>query len=175
MKRPDRAPTVLCISQGFYPEDLKQAWLRDGEYITYLNTSRKPLYKENLNFSEVSWNYSKNTDGSYSLTSYLHLSSNITVDSCWVNHSTLSQPIIVNVSSTVCTEREERLTGIFNKLTDFQIRFDCKILWWCIHCILFSDALSSVTGISCGVIAGIGLITAGCYQCFSKFHYASFT
>lgn len=128
MKRPDRAPTVLCISQGFYPDDLKQAWLRDGEYITYLNTSRKPLYKENLNFSEVSWNYSKNTDGSYSLTSYLHLSSNITVDSCWVNHSTLSQPIIVNVSSTVCTEKEERLTGIFNKLTDFQIRFDCKIL-----------------------------------------------
>ncbi|XP_053501410.1 uncharacterized protein LOC128620439 isoform X2 [Ictalurus furcatus] len=110
VKGPDGAPTVLCASEGFYPADLKQAWFRDGEYISYLNASLRPLYKENVISSDISWNYSKNTDGSYRVTSYLHLSSNITVYYCWVNHSTLSQPIIVNISSTECTEREEKLT-----------------------------------------------------------------
>lgn len=115
VERPDGATTVLCSSHGFYPADFMQAWLRNGEYIRYLNISLKPLYKEKLNSSDINWNYSKNTDGSYSITSYLHLPSSIAEQAmyyCWVNHSTLSQPIMVNMSSTECIERKEPLTGI---------------------------------------------------------------
>ncbi|XP_034168690.2 uncharacterized protein LOC113543651 [Pangasianodon hypophthalmus] len=140
VKGPDGAPRVLCTSEGFYPPDQKQAWLRDGEYISYQNTSLRPLY-ENLNFSDG--DDSKYTDGSYIVKSYLHLSSNISVYYCWVNHSTLSQPITVNISSTECTERKETLTG----------------------------GVLSVTGISCGILASIGLILAGCYQCLRRRTY----
>ncbi|KAK3521802.1 hypothetical protein QTP70_018282, partial [Hemibagrus guttatus] len=95
---------MLCTSEGFYPDDLKQAWLRDGKYISYMNTSLRQIHKENLNSSHVSWNYKNNTDGSYSVRSYLHLSSDLAVFYCWVNHSTLSQPITIRISSTECTE-----------------------------------------------------------------------
>lgn len=111
---PDRTPTIHCASEGFYPTDLKQAWLRDGEYISYLNTSLPPTYEENLSTSLINWNFRNNIDGSYSLISYLHLSSNIAhqvMFYCWVNHSTLSKPITVNISSTECAETEEALTG----------------------------------------------------------------
>ncbi|KAK3521274.1 hypothetical protein QTP70_002920 [Hemibagrus guttatus] len=71
VKRPDKAPTILCAAEGFYPADLEQVWLRDGEYINYLKTSLECPYEENLNTSDINCNYRNNTDGSYSLTSYL--------------------------------------------------------------------------------------------------------
>ncbi|KAM9455390.1 tyrosine-protein phosphatase non-receptor type substrate 1-like isoform 2-T2 [Clarias gariepinus] len=109
----DGAPTMLCAAEGFYPADLKQSWLTDGEYISYLNTSLTPTYDENLTSFHASRNYSKNRDGSYDVTSYLHPSRTITVYYCWVNHSGLSKPILVNISSAQCTERKEAFTGLF--------------------------------------------------------------
>ncbi|KAG7322368.1 hypothetical protein KOW79_013714 [Hemibagrus wyckioides] len=74
----DGAPTMLCASEGFYPADLKQAWLRDGEYISYMNTAlQRPTYEETLSTSHINWINRNNTDGSYSLLSYLHLSADI--------------------------------------------------------------------------------------------------
>ncbi|XP_060752522.1 tapasin-related protein-like isoform X2 [Tachysurus vachellii] len=117
VKEPDGTPTMLCATEGFYPADLKQAWLRDGEYISYLNTSlQRPNYDENLSTSHINWTFKNNTDGSYSLMSYLHLSSNIAEQVmyfCWVNHSTLIEPITVIMSSDECTETEAEFTGIF--------------------------------------------------------------
>ncbi|XP_053331817.1 uncharacterized protein LOC128505434 isoform X2 [Clarias gariepinus] len=133
VKRPDGVPTMLCVAEGFYPADLQQAWLRDGEYISSPNISLTPIYKENLN-SDVTRNSSKNSNGIYSVTSYLHVSSNITVYYCWVNHSSLSQPTVVNISLTECTEGTEPLPGVL-----------------------------SVTGITCGLMATVMLIFAGCY------------
>ncbi|GAA6096463.1 uncharacterized protein LOC113543640 [Tachysurus ichikawai] len=115
VKRPDRAPTILYAAEDFYSADLEQVWLRDGECISYMNTSLKCPYEENQNTSDINWNYRNNTDGSYSLTSYLHLSSQTPQNMiyiCWVNHSTLSQPITANISSTECTEREQASIGI---------------------------------------------------------------
>ncbi|KAK3521805.1 hypothetical protein QTP70_018279, partial [Hemibagrus guttatus] len=116
VKGPDGAPTMLCASEGFYPADLKQAWLRDGEYISYMNTAlQRPTYEENLSTSHINWTYRNNTDGSYSLMSHLHLSSDIAEQAmyyCWVNHTTLSKPITVIISSTECTEREVEFTGL---------------------------------------------------------------
>lgn len=122
VKRPDRSSTILCAAKGFYPADLEQVWLRDGEYMSYLNTSLECSYGENLNTSDINCNYWNNTDGSYSLTSYLSSQTPQKVMYyCWVNHSTLSQPITVNISSTECTEREEALTGICFQFRIFQI------------------------------------------------------
>lgn len=116
VKEPDGAPTMLCATEGIYPADLKQAWLRDGEYISYLNTSlQRPIYEENLSTSHINWTFKNNTDGSYSLMSYLHLSLNIAEQVmyfCWVNHSTLIEPITVIMSSDECTEREAEFTGM---------------------------------------------------------------
>ncbi|XP_058268344.1 uncharacterized protein LOC131367116 [Hemibagrus wyckioides] len=112
----DGAPTMLCASEGFYPAGLKQAWLRDGEYISYMNTAlQRPTYEETLSTSHINWTYRNNTDGSYSLLSYLHLSADIkeqVMYYCWVNHTTLSKPITVIMSSTECTEREVEFTGM---------------------------------------------------------------
>lgn len=126
----DGVPTVLCTSERFYPADLTQAWLRDGKYINYLNTSLILPNTENLNYSNFIWNYRKNTDGSYSVTSYLHLSSDRAVFYCRVNHSTLTKPITVNISSTECTDRggDDTPAGI----EIFGVRFDYTILWWCL-------------------------------------------
>lgn len=115
VKGPDGFPRVLCSSEGFYPADLKQVWLRGREEVSYLITSLRLQNTENQNSSDVSWNYSNNTDGSYSVTSHLYLGSNVAeqvIFYCWVNHSTLNQPIIANISSTECIERKESLTGI---------------------------------------------------------------
>ncbi|KAK2823452.1 hypothetical protein Q7C36_020052 [Tachysurus vachellii] len=140
----DGVPTLLCTSERFYPADLTQTWLRDGKYINYLNTSLILPNTENLTYSHFNWNYRKNTDGSYSVTSYLHLSSDRAVFYCWVNHSTLTQPITVNISSTECTERRGDDTPA---------------------------VVLSFTGIICGMMAGIGLILSGCYLCFRKRTY----
>ncbi|KAF5892636.1 H-2 class II histocompatibility antigen, A-D beta chain-like isoform X2, partial [Clarias magur] len=133
VKWQDGASTVLCAAEGFYPADLQQSWLRDEEYISSPNISLTHLFKGNLN-SDVSRNYSTHSNGIYNFTSYLHVSSSITVYYCWVNHSSLSQPIVVNISSTECTEGAESLTGVL-----------------------------SVTGITCGLMATVMLIFAGCY------------
>ncbi|KAI4885540.1 hypothetical protein NFI96_022481 [Prochilodus magdalenae] len=107
----DSAHFALCTSEGFYPAALEQVWIRHGEFITYLNSSL--TNREYLNYSKVQLNSSINTDGSHSLTSYLHLSPTTeqVLYSCWVNHSSLSQPITVNISSTECYETEEQTTG----------------------------------------------------------------
>ncbi|XP_046717502.1 uncharacterized protein LOC124393611 isoform X2 [Silurus meridionalis] len=133
-KGPGGSLTMLCTSKGFYPYELKQAWLRSEKPNSYQNSSVV------LNSSDIRWKQIHNTDGTWSITSSLPLSSGLGVYYCWVNHSALSQPIIVNITSTECTEIKERLTVL----------------------------VTLVSGISCGVIAGIGLILAGCYKCSRK-------
>uniref|UniRef100_A0A8B9GSX9 Ig-like domain-containing protein n=1 Tax=Astyanax mexicanus TaxID=7994 RepID=A0A8B9GSX9_ASTMX len=86
---------ILCASEGFYPAAVEQAWIRDGEFITYLNIS--------------------NTFTHTNLSLYLHLltlTPEQVIYSCWVNHSSLSQPITVNISSTECSEKEDVWTGM---------------------------------------------------------------
>ncbi|XP_072514292.1 uncharacterized protein [Salminus brasiliensis] len=144
VKGPDGVPTVLCTSEGFYPAAVEQAWIRDGDFITYLNTSHTDTQTQHLNTSAVHWNSSINTDGSHSLSSYLQLLTHTTrqvMFSCWVNHSSLNQPIAVNMSSIECSEEEEELTGV----------------------------IFIVAGISFGVLTGISFVTDIPYLCFSKF------
>ncbi|XP_016348920.1 HLA class I histocompatibility antigen, Cw-17 alpha chain-like isoform X2 [Sinocyclocheilus anshuiensis] len=75
-------PTILCSSEGFYPSALEQLWMRNGEFqnasLTHSTTKTNP-------------------DGSFTLHSYLNISDCVTY-SCWVNHSSLSQPIILHMS-----------------------------------------------------------------------------
>ncbi len=75
-------PTILCSSEGFYPSALEQLWMRNGEFqnasLTYSNNKTNP-------------------DGSFTLHSYLNVSDCINY-SCWVNHSSLSQPTILHMS-----------------------------------------------------------------------------
>ncbi|XP_036451208.1 tapasin-related protein-like isoform X2 [Colossoma macropomum] len=141
LKGSDGAPTVLCTAEGFYPAALEQVWIRDGERITYPNSSL--INREYLHSSAVRWNSSINTDGSYSLTSYLHLppTPEQVMYHCWVNHSSFNQPISVNISSTECYEtKEEQPTG-----SDF------------------SGVSFIMAGISFGVLAGVLLVTAVTY------------
>lgn len=74
-------PMMLCSSEGFYPSSLEQLWMRNGEFqnasLTYSNNKTNP-------------------DGSFTLHSYLNVSDCIN-HSCWVNHSSLSQPTILHV------------------------------------------------------------------------------
>ncbi|XP_045080073.1 patr class II histocompatibility antigen, DO beta chain-like [Coregonus clupeaformis] len=75
---------LLCSSQGFYPETIEQVWFKDGQL---LNTTLSDTQKE------------VNPDGSFTLHSYLPLSSGPSQTGlylCLVNHSALSQPITVN-------------------------------------------------------------------------------
>ncbi|CAB1316666.1 unnamed protein product [Coregonus sp. 'balchen'] len=77
-------PMLLCSSQGFYPETIEQVWFRDGQL---LNTTLSDTQQE------------VNPDGSFTLHSYLPLSSGPSQTGlylCLVNHSALSQPITVN-------------------------------------------------------------------------------
>ncbi|KAL6473107.1 hypothetical protein MHYP_G00192950 [Metynnis hypsauchen] len=105
----DGALTMFCSSEGFYPAALEQVWIRDEERITYPNSSL--INNEYLNSSVVRWNSSINTDGSYSLTSFLHLppTPEQVMYHCWVNHSSLNQPITVNISSTECYGKNKQL------------------------------------------------------------------
>ncbi|XP_058645998.1 rano class II histocompatibility antigen, B-1 beta chain isoform X2 [Onychostoma macrolepis] len=68
--------SILCSSEGFYPSALKQLWMRNGEFqnasLTYCINKTNP-------------------DGSFTLHSYLNVS-DCEHYSCWVNHSSLSQP-----------------------------------------------------------------------------------
>ncbi|XP_073730848.1 uncharacterized protein [Misgurnus anguillicaudatus] len=86
---------IVCSSEGFYPAALHQLWMRDGEIII------------NSNNNEI---YSTNTDGSFTHKSYLELPSqmfNETIFTCWINHSSLNEPIMANLSSTVCYETSD--------------------------------------------------------------------
>ncbi|XP_022536426.2 uncharacterized protein LOC107196917 [Astyanax mexicanus] len=106
---------ILCASEGFYPAAVEQAWIRDGEFITYLNISNTFTHTKHLNTSAVHYNSSINPDGTHSLSLYLHLltlTPEQVIYSCWVNHSSLSQPITVNISSTECSEKEDVWTGV---------------------------------------------------------------
>uniref|UniRef100_A0A8C1HS36 Ig-like domain-containing protein n=1 Tax=Cyprinus carpio carpio TaxID=630221 RepID=A0A8C1HS36_CYPCA len=71
--------TILCSSEGFYPSALEQL---NGE------------------FQNASLTYSinkTNPDGTFTLHSYLNISDCVNY-SCWVNHSSLSQPTILHMS-----------------------------------------------------------------------------
>ncbi|KAG1970572.1 hypothetical protein F2P79_002066 [Pimephales promelas] len=75
---------VLMCSAGFH-DSLEQLWIRDGDVL-------------NSSYSHKSFNGS----------SYLVLppqNFNDTIYSCWVNHSSLNQPLVGNLSSSVCLER----------------------------------------------------------------------
>ncbi|KAI4893848.1 hypothetical protein NFI96_016931, partial [Prochilodus magdalenae] len=138
------APILLCTSEGFYPAALEQVWIRDGEFITYLNSSL--TNREYQNSSKVQLNSSTNIDGSYSLTSYLHLSPTTeqVLYSCWVNHSSLSQPITVNISSSECNEPAAELHAYF------------------------PGVIFIIAGISFGLLTGITFTTTALCPCLSK-------
>ncbi|XDV54292.1 hypothetical protein PO909_022611 [Leuciscus waleckii] len=80
-KWPNGSPMLVC-SVGFY-HSLEQLWIKDGDV---LNSSHK----------------------SFNGSSYLELPPHTisdTIYSCWVNHSSLNQPLVGNLSSSVCYER----------------------------------------------------------------------
>ncbi|XP_050976370.1 major histocompatibility complex class I-related gene protein isoform X2 [Labeo rohita] len=85
-------PTIVCRSEGFYPSALEQMLMRNGE------------------FQNTSFTYSINKinpDGSFTLHSYLNTSDCVNY-SCWVNHSTLSQPTILPLTPADCYENRFR-------------------------------------------------------------------
>ncbi|KAL7847554.1 hypothetical protein AOLI_G00222720 [Acnodon oligacanthus] len=135
MSGSEGSPVMLCSSEGFYPAALEQVWIRDGERITYPNSSL--INREYLNYSDVRWSSSVNTDGSYSLTSFLHLppTPEQVMYHCWVNHSSLNKPITVNISSTECYGKNKQLineviigTGISSAV------FTGLVLFVAVHC-----------------------------------------
>ncbi|XP_016416956.1 uncharacterized protein LOC107747056 isoform X1 [Sinocyclocheilus rhinocerous] len=75
-------PTILCSSEGFYPSALEQLWMRNGEF-------QNASLTHSINKT--------NPDGSFTLHSYLNISDCVNY-SCWVNHSSLSQPTILHMS-----------------------------------------------------------------------------
>ncbi|XP_073730847.1 uncharacterized protein [Misgurnus anguillicaudatus] len=94
MKEPDGHPIILCSSEGFYPSDLQQVWLRDGEL---------------MNISHTQNTIRNHSDGSFTLHSYLNLSSAISDSlnySCGVNHSSLNKQVVLHLSLANCTDRK---------------------------------------------------------------------
>ncbi|XP_065114731.1 uncharacterized protein [Paramisgurnus dabryanus] len=95
LKEPDGHPIILCSSEGFYPSDLQQVWLRDGEI---------------LNISHTHSTIRNNSDGSFTLHSYLNLSS-ATSDplnySCGINHSSLNKQVVLHLSLANCNDRKQ--------------------------------------------------------------------
>ncbi|KAA0704020.1 hypothetical protein E1301_Tti000336 [Triplophysa tibetana] len=94
IKEPDEFSIILCSSEGFYPSDLQQVWLKHGEFP---------------NISRTHYTNRTNPDGSSSLHSYLNVSSAMSdyVNySCWVNHSSLNKPVELHLSLDDCTERK---------------------------------------------------------------------
>ncbi|XP_039533928.1 uncharacterized protein LOC120483108 [Pimephales promelas] len=80
--------TILCLSEGFYPSALEQVWMRNGGF-------------QNVS---LTYNINKtNPDESFTLHSYLNVS-DCTNYSCWVNHSSLSQPMILHLPPADCYE-----------------------------------------------------------------------
>ncbi|XP_056592034.1 uncharacterized protein LOC130411437 [Triplophysa dalaica] len=97
VKRPNRSPTIICSAEGFYPAALEQQWMRDGEII-------------NSSYSHKDENYSTNPSGSLTQMFYQELPSQMfeTIFSCWVNHSSLNEPLSANLSSSVCYDQRGR-------------------------------------------------------------------
>ncbi|XP_077098661.1 uncharacterized protein LOC143749881 [Siphateles boraxobius] len=92
VKALDGFHTIVCLSEGFYPSALKQEWMRNGGF-------------QNVS---LTYNINKtNPDGSFTLHSYLNVS-DCTNYSCWVNHSSLSQPMILHLSPADCYENTGR-------------------------------------------------------------------
>ncbi|XP_056103602.1 tapasin-related protein-like isoform X1 [Rhinichthys klamathensis goyatoka] len=88
----DGCHTILCLSEGFYPSAVEQVWMRNGGF-------------QNVS---LTYNINKtNPDESFTLHSYLNVS-DCTNYSCWVNHSSLSQPMILHLPPPDCYEN----TGI---------------------------------------------------------------
>lgn len=106
-KRPYGSPRIICIAEGFYPADLEQQWMRDGEIINSSNSHNE--------------NYSTNEDGLFTQKSYLELPAHVfneTIFSCWVNHSSLKKTLVANISSAACYDRRGkfRIISYFNKI-----------------------------------------------------------
>ncbi|XP_073771002.1 uncharacterized protein [Danio rerio] len=80
--------TILCSSEEFYPSAIEQVWMRNGEFQNISQT---------LNINKT------NPDGSFTLHSYLN-TSDCENYSCWVNHSTLSQPTTLHVLPNYCNK-----------------------------------------------------------------------
>ncbi|XP_051539685.1 tapasin-related protein-like [Myxocyprinus asiaticus] len=92
VKIPDGSSMMLCSSEGFYPHSFEQLWIRDGEILNSSN-SQKHI------------NYSTNPAGSFTQKSYLELPPQmfaVTIYSCWINHSSLNEPLMVSLSSSSC-------------------------------------------------------------------------
>ncbi|XP_051539682.1 tapasin-related protein-like isoform X2 [Myxocyprinus asiaticus] len=95
VKIPDGSSMMLCSSEGFYPHSFEQLWIRDGEILNSSN-SQKHI------------NYSTNPAGSFTQKSYLELPPQmfaVTIYSCWINHSSLNEPLMVSLSSSSCDGR----------------------------------------------------------------------
>ncbi|XP_052464081.1 carcinoembryonic antigen-related cell adhesion molecule 1 isoform X2 [Carassius gibelio] len=84
-------PMMLCISEGFYPSGLDQMWIRNGEF---------------LNGSLTHSINKTNPDSSFTVHSYLNTSDCVNY-SCWVNHSSLSQPTIHHMSPNECYRNKD--------------------------------------------------------------------
>lgn len=92
VKASDGFHTILCLSEGFYPSALEQVWMTNGGF-------------QNVS---LTYNINKtNPDGSFTLHSYLNVS-DCTNYSCWVNHSSLSRPMIFHLSPADCYDYENR-------------------------------------------------------------------
>nr|XP_015196712.1 PREDICTED: uncharacterized protein LOC107076675 isoform X1 [Lepisosteus oculatus]XP_015196713.1 PREDICTED: uncharacterized protein LOC107076675 isoform X1 [Lepisosteus oculatus] len=77
---------LVCTAQGFCSAEIDQFWFREGQPITNTTSHR---------------NLTNNTDGSFTLTSYLSVSgpeSGEVLYNCWVNHSFLKTPVTVNIT-----------------------------------------------------------------------------
>ncbi|XP_056103555.1 major histocompatibility complex class I-related gene protein-like isoform X1 [Rhinichthys klamathensis goyatoka] len=93
----DGCHTILCLSEGFYPSAVEQVWMRNGGF-------------QNVS---LTYNINKtNPDESFTLHSYLKVS-DCTNYSCWVNHSSLSQPMILHLPPADCYENRGRFRVLF--------------------------------------------------------------
>ncbi|XP_061106244.1 uncharacterized protein LOC133133948 isoform X2 [Conger conger] len=90
-------PLLVCVAHSFYPGGAEQVWLRDGQHLNVTPTR------------------SANMDGTFSLNTSLSLSSEQAKDevfTCWVNHSTLSQPITFNYTLSLRREKRHMLKDL---------------------------------------------------------------
>uniref|UniRef100_A0AAY4EMZ2 Immunoglobulin C1-set domain-containing protein n=1 Tax=Denticeps clupeoides TaxID=299321 RepID=A0AAY4EMZ2_9TELE len=86
---PNGASVILCSSVGFYPGDLLQVLLMNGQVLNTTNLHREKI---------------RNPDGTFTLNTRLHLSEKVPENvtySCRVNHTTMS-------ANQVITQKPER-------------------------------------------------------------------
>lgn len=116
----DGVHTILCLSEGFYPSALEQMWMRNGGF-------------QNDNINKT------NPDGSFTLHSYLNVS-DCTDYSCWVNHSSLSQPMILHLSPADCYENRGAGSNKYQSVTQANI-FTNYLNFYAIIVLCFSISL----------------------------------